>query len=149
MDLSVKIIIAALLLWIVITVIVLSIPYKSDEIAAIAESGSAIATTASIIILIVQNRKTAKQNTETIIRSEWAILHAERQRLESDVTQCRIVASSEVRGAREQQLKDRIDEISAYMTEMLGNHRAIFPNLAYFTLPDKPNKEQQTTHIDT
>lgn len=138
MNVNAIIIIVAILLCIATIPAVLCIPHiEPNQIEAIAESASAILTTASIIILVRQNRETAKQNTETMIRSEWAILHAERQRLESDVTQCRIDASSEVRGAREKQLSNRIKEVSGYMTEMLRKYPDVLPNLAYFTLQDK------------
>jgi hypothetical protein len=149
MSVDVKIITVAILLCIVTAGIVLFGPVQSTKIEAIAESASAIITAASIIILVRHNREAAKQNTEATIRSEWAILHAERQRLESDVTECRIAASSEVRGAREGQLKERINKVSEYMDKMLKDYPDVFPNLALFTRQDKPNKEQQATNTDT
>ena len=149
MSVDVKIITVAILLCIVTAGIVLFGPVQSTEIEAIAESASAIITAASIIILVIHNRKAAKQNTEAMIRSEWAILHAERQRLESDMTQIRIQTSPVRRESREDQIRGRIYEVSEYMTKMLEDYPDVFPNLALFTRQDKPNKEQQATNTDT
>jgi hypothetical protein len=122
-----------------------------SAVEAIAEVVSAIATAMSVIYLAIQTRNASRQAQEAIIhsnkqtmeatiRSEWAILHAERQRLESDMTQIRIETSPVKRESREQQIRERIYEVSGYMNKMLEDHPGVFPNLAYFTLQGKQDK---------
>jgi len=119
----------------VITYIVLCVPCISGEqIEAIAESASAIITAASIIILVRQNRKTA-------IRSELALLHAERQRLESDVSQIDIARGKGKPEERRKVLADRIAEVSSHTTKLIEEHPDVFPNMALFTQPDELKKE--------
>lgn len=143
MNIDVKIIIVAILLCILIAGIVLFTPIQPNRIEAIAESTSAIITAASIIILVRHNREAAKQNTKAMIRSEWTLLHAERQRLESDMTQIRIETSAAKRQVREQQIRERTYEVSEYMSKMLEDYPDVFPNLAYFTLKDEPNRDNK------
>jgi len=54
-------------------------------IDAIAEVVATVITALSIIILVWQNMRESKQHKESTIRSEWYILQAERQRIETDM----------------------------------------------------------------
>jgi len=129
----------AILLCIVAAGIVLFGPLQSTEIEAIAESWSAIITAASIIILVMHNRKAAKQNRDAMIHSEWAILDTERRRLESDWT---LLRSQNGKGGREEQIKKACKNIKDQMAQMRKQHGDILPKLPYFTLIDESHKEQ-------
>jgi chromosome segregation ATPase len=93
-----------------------------------------------------QTIRQAKQRTESTIRTEVSLLHNERQRLESDITQIDIELSKEehknkgeiekLRGRR-RVLSKRIKEVSGYYSYMLKKYKDILPDLTFFTLPDE------------
>jgi len=156
MNVLEKITIAVIAVAFVLCIIVSIVPFKCtvpNRIAAAAESISAVATSASIIILVIHNRSTTtrldRQNREAAILSQFKILHAERQRLESDVTQMDIERSKkqtehkgkELMGPKEKILEARrnalalrIYEVSGEMSRLLAEHKETLPELAAFML---------------
>jgi hypothetical protein len=113
---------------------------------AIAEVVATVITALSIIILVWQTVRQAKQRTKSTIRTEISLLHNERQRLESDVTQIDIELSkeehkfkAEIERLRRRRgvLSKRTKEVSGYYSYMLKKYKDVLPDLAFFTLPDE------------
>jgi hypothetical protein len=113
---------------------------------AIAEVVATVITALSIIILVCQTIRQAKQRKESTIRTEIILLFNERQRLESDITQIDIARSNEGEGgvltARRNTLKKDIKKVSSYFSYMLKKYENILPDLAFFKLPPHELKDE-------
>lgn len=142
----ITVVIAALVIIAIACVLLTPSCTDPDRIEATAEAGSAIATAAGIIILIIQNWRETKQRTEATIRTEMILLFDERQRLESDVTQIDIARSNQGDTKRlmdrRRCLEEDIKKVSSYFSYMLDKHKDALRDIAFFKLPPDELKKE-------